>query len=108
MIATPAVGATPAVSEASASGSPYGAYPINYKQVVTAWLRTVVPAPANALIQWQTEPKPGDLPDPSGRRLYGYLVTFNLGSRNSAGADGKMEAHAALIHDGQVVAASGF
>jgi hypothetical protein len=90
------------------SGSPYGVYPANYKEIVTAWLKTRLPDPANTQIQWQTEPKPADLPGLAGRKLYGYLVIFSTSSRNGAGAASRMQTHAALIHDGQVVRANGF
>jgi len=92
----------------SAPTSPYGAYPANYKEIVTAWLKTKVPDAASTTIQWQTEPKPADLPGPTGRKLYGYLVIFNTSSRNSAGLAGRMQTHAALIRDGQILKADGF
>ncbi len=90
------------------TGSLYGAYPENYREIVKDWLKSRLPDPANTLIQWQAQPKPADLPGGSGARLYGYLVTFGLSSKDGAGLTGKMQAHAALIHDGQVIAADGF
>jgi len=89
-------------------GSPYGAYPANYKTIVTDWLRTMTLDPANTQIQWQTEPKPADLPGLAGKKLYGYLVIFSTISKNGASVAGKTQSHAALIHDGQVVRATGF
>ena len=98
-----------ATPQASApSGSPYGAYPANYKEIVIDWLKTKLPDPANTQIQWQTEPKPADLPGLAGRKLYGYLVIFSTSSKNRENLAGKMQTHAALIHDGHVVKASGF
>ncbi len=75
---------------------------------MTAWLKTKVPDAANTTIQWQTEPKPADLPGAAGRKLYGYLVIFNTSSRNGAGLAGRPQTHAALIRDGQVLKADGF
>ncbi len=98
--------ATPVAPQTS--GSLYGAYPQNYKEIVKDWLKSRLPDPTNTLIQWQAQPKPADLPNGSGARLYGYLVTFGLSSKDGAGLPGKMQAHAALIHDGQVVGADGF
>ncbi|MEP6685483.1 MAG: S1/P1 nuclease [Verrucomicrobiota bacterium] len=107
---SPAIVAAPiATPQASApSGSPYGVYPANYKEIVTTWLKTKVPDPANTQIQWQTEPRPADLPGLAGRKLYGYLVIFSTSSKNGAAPAGRMQTHAALIHDGHVVKANGF
>ena len=110
--ASPSAGIPPAPSatpQASApSGSPYGAYPANYKEIVTNWLEIRVPDPANTQIHWQPEPKPADLPGLAGRKLYGYLVIFSTSSKNHAGLAGRRQTHAALIHDGQVVKANDF
>ena len=106
----PAVVAAPsAIPQASApNASPYGAYPANYKEILTAWLKAKMPDFATTTIQWQTEPKPADLPGPGGRKLYGYLVIFNTSSTNGAGPAVRPLTHAALIRDGQVVKADGF
>jgi hypothetical protein len=105
-VAVAAPSATPQPSAPNAS--PYGAYPANYKEILAAWLKTKMPDFATTTIQWQTEPKPADLPGPGGRKLYGYLVIFNSSSRNGVGPATKTLTHAALIHDGQVVKADGF
>ena len=55
-------------------------------------------------IDWQTEPKPANLPGPNGRPLYGYLVIFNTRTANRGGA----QTRGALIRDGKVINASGF
>jgi hypothetical protein len=81
----------------------YGDYPANYKEIVTSWVASNVPQQA-AHIEWQTEPKPSDLPTTRGRHVYGYLVIFN--SRANPGAISKT--HSALIRDGKVVNMSGF
>jgi hypothetical protein len=104
--AAPSPGLVAAPSAPNAS--PYGAYPTNYKEIVTAWLKSNVPDAANTTIQFQTEPKPADLPGAAGRKLYGYLVIFNTSSRNGAGVAGRAQTHAALIRDGQVLKADGF
>jgi len=54
-------------------------------------------------IDWQTEPKPADLPDMRGQHRYGYLVIFNTASLNGA-----PKSHGLLIHDDEVISASGF
>jgi hypothetical protein len=99
---------SPTPQASAPSGSPYGAYPANYKEIVTDWLKTKMTDPTNTLIQWQTEPKPADLPGLAGRKHYGYLVIFSTSSKNQAGLAGKMQTHAALIHDGHVVKMNSF
>lgn len=87
-------------------GSLYGAYPENYKEIVTEWLKMKVPS--NTKIGWQSDPKPADLPDSMGRKFYGYLVIFSMDGNNpSAGSTG-MRTRAVLIHDGHVIKANGF
>ena len=90
------------------SSSPYGAYPTNYKQIITDWLTKKLPDPMNTMIQWQAEPKPGDLPDSAGKKVYGYLVIFSMGPRSRAGVASQMQTQTALIRDGQVVKMNGF
>jgi hypothetical protein len=76
--------------------SQFGAYPANYKEIVSAYLRARnIDATA---IDWQTQPKPADLPDASGRHLYGYLIIFNTGAKTRS----------VLIRDGNVINALGF
>jgi S1/P1 Nuclease len=99
---------SPTPEASASSSSSYGAYPTNYKQIVTDWLTIKLPDPLNTMIQWQAEPKPADLADSAGRKVYGYLVIFNIGPRSRAGVASKMQTHTALIHDGQVVRANGF
>ena len=74
-VPAPALWLLPALTPqpSAPNASPYGAYPTNYKEIVTAWLKVKVPDAANTTIQWQTEPRPADLPGASGRKLYGYL-----------------------------------
>jgi hypothetical protein len=55
-------------------------------------------------IDWQTEPKPVELPGLTGEHLYGYLVVFNTRARN----DATLQTRSALIHDGRVIYALGF
>ncbi len=104
-VESPAVEAAPAQSPASnPTATPlYGNYPANYKEIVTAWITSNAPRQA-AHIEWQTEPKPSDLPTAKARHVYGYLVIFN--SRANPAEIPKT--HAALIRDGKVVNMSGF
>jgi len=106
----PVAVAAPSVmpQQSAPNASPYGAYPANYKEILTAWLKTKMPGFATTTIQWQTEPKPADLPGPGGRKLYGYLVIFNTSSRSGTGPAVRSLTHAALIRDGQVLKADGF
>lgn len=76
--------------------SPFGSYPANYKEIVIAYLQAQRFSAAG--IDWQSEPKPADLPDASGRHHYGYLVIFNTGAKTRS----------VLIRDGAVVNAAGF
>ena len=80
--------------------SDFGAYPENYKEIVTAWMK------ANRLdashVDWQGDPKPSQLAVGKGQYLSGYLVIFNIPDR--AGA----KTRSVLIRDGAVVNNSGF
>jgi hypothetical protein len=93
----------PVSSAAAARAGPisdFGAYPANYKDIVTAWMN------ANRFdasrIEWQGDPKPSELAARNGLRLSGYLVIFNTPDR--AGA----KTRSVLIRDGAVVNNSGF
>ncbi|MGI9087489.1 MAG: S1/P1 nuclease [Chthoniobacterales bacterium] len=98
----------PAPSASAPDASPYGMFPSDYKKIVGDWLRKTVRDPTNAMVQWQSEPKPADLADVGGRKIYGYLVIVGVGSKSSTGVVGPMQTHTVLIHDDQVVKASGF
>ena len=96
----PAQTATAAPVAEGHSGSEFGKFPDNYKEIVTAWMKS------NKLdasrIDWQGEPKPADVPAEHGRKLSGYLVIFNTPDR--AG----MKTRSVLIRDGAIVSNSGF
>ena len=85
----------------------YGEYPKNYQEIITKWLDTILVDARSAQIEWVEPPKPGDLPDPKGKRLYGYLVQFKVNSRNRFGTYTGMQKHKALIRDGNVIKATG-
>jgi|GEM_PF-344639 len=99
---------SPAPISTPAASSTYGAYPANYKQIITDWLQTQLNDPTSAIIVWQTEPKPADLPGKDGTKLYGYLVIFSVNARNRFGAYTGVQSHGALIRDGEVVKGTGF
>ncbi|MEY2483717.1 MAG: hypothetical protein QOK24_2245 [Verrucomicrobiota bacterium] len=94
--------------EVIADPAVYGDYPKNYQEIVTNWLATKLVDPATAQIEWGGPPKPADLKDKSGKRLFGYLVEFKVNSRNRFGAYTGMQKHGALIRDGNVVKGTGF
>ncbi|MEY2574417.1 MAG: hypothetical protein QOJ87_2630, partial [Verrucomicrobiota bacterium] len=84
-------------------------YPTNYQEIVTSWLQTVLIDAPSAQIEWVTAPKPGTMPEKKhGKALFGYLVEFKLNSRNRFGAYTGMQKKTVLIHDGQVIKATGF
>jgi hypothetical protein len=85
----------------------YGAYPINYKDIVTKWLATKLVDPASAQIDWEGDPQPADL-GKNGQHLYGWLVKFKVNSRNRFGASTGKQAHGALIRNGEVIQGTGF
>jgi hypothetical protein len=87
-------------SSTAAPQSPYGEYPANYKEVITGWLRKN--QRANGKIDWQTEPKPSDLPRANGQPLRGYLVIFNTTEQ------GRSKTRSVLIRDGAIVNNTGF
>jgi hypothetical protein len=99
---------SPASTSVPATSSTYGVYPANYKQIITDWLQTQLNDPTSAIIVWQTEPKPADLPGKDGKKLYGYLVIFSVNARNRFGAYTGVQSHGALIRDGGVVKGTGF
>lgn len=90
------------------AGAAYGAYPANYKELVTAWLNSSLGDPKSAEIKWLGEPRPGELDVGKGQKVAGFLVDFSVNARNIFGAPTGMQKHTALIRDGQVVTATGF
>ncbi|MEY2493456.1 MAG: hypothetical protein QOH24_2407 [Verrucomicrobiota bacterium] len=94
--------------EVIADPSVYGDYPKNYQEIITKWLATVLVDPNSAQIEWVSPPKPADLPDKDGKRLFGYLVEFKVNSRNRFGAYTGTQKHGALIRDGNVIKGTGF
>ena len=80
----------------------YGAYPVNYKEIVMKWLNEQLLDVASARIDWTSEPKPVDL-GKNGEHLYGYLVTFNVNARNRFGSYTGKQQHGALIKNGEVI-----
>jgi hypothetical protein len=102
----PATSATP---EPSVVSDPvYGEYPTRYKGLIMDWLYQHLHDPLSAKVEWQGEPKRGDLPDARGRKVYGYLVLFSVNSRNRFGAYTGKQTHGALIRNGAIVQVSGF
>ena len=89
-------------------GAVYGAYPSNYKEIITSWLNTNLGDPRSAQIKWLGEPRPGELNVGKGRIISGFLVDFSVNARNIFGASTGAQKHTALIRDGQVVTATGF
>jgi hypothetical protein len=89
---------TPAASPAS----PFGAYPANFREIVTTFLKTKGLNGAN--IDWQGDPKQADMPQRPGSHFYGYLVIFNTPAYNGTGP----KTRSVLIRDGQIVSANGF
>jgi hypothetical protein len=108
--------AAPAVARAetneiqiTADPALHGEYPKNYQEIITNWLQTVLADAPSAQIQWITVPKPGSLPEKrNGKALFGYLVELKVNSRNQFGAYTGMQKHTVLIHNGQVIKATGF
>ena len=86
----------------------YGDYPKKYQEIIINWLATKLVDFASAKIEWGSPPKPAELPDKNGKKLFGYLVEFKVNSRNRFGARTGMQKHGALIRDGQVIKATGF
>lgn len=81
--------------------SDFGSYPANYQEIVTTWMKKY--SLNGSRIEWQGEPKPGEMPGPDGRNWSGYLVIFNTPDRNS-----RMKTRSVLIRDGVIVANKGF
>ena len=90
------------------TGAVYGAYPANYKEIITTWLNTNLGDPRSAEIKWLSEPRPGELDVGKGRKVAGFLLDFSVNARNIFGAPTGFQKHTALIRDGQVVTATGF
>ncbi len=55
--------------------SAYGTYPAGSKEIVSAWMKTN--GFDSAKIDWQSAPKPAEVPGANGRHSSGYLVIFN-------------------------------
>ena len=110
MWVTPLPGQTtpPPAASATAPASIYGAFPTEFKALITAWLETQLLDASSARIEWVGEPKPADLPAVDGTQLHGYRVDFKVNSRNRFGSYTGMQRHGVLIHDGQVIKGIGF
>jgi hypothetical protein len=80
----------------------YGPYPTNYKEIVTKWLETQLVDAGSARIEWNGDPKPGDL-GTKDEHLYGYVVYFKVNARNRFGTYTGMQNHGALIRKGEVI-----
>lgn len=90
------------------ANSVYGAYPTNYKEIVTNWLNSALVDPKSVKIDWLGEPHPGELAVGQGKQVNGFLVDFTVNARNIFGAYTGAQRHTALVRDGQVVTATGF
>jgi hypothetical protein len=96
-----------AIAETQADIPLYGAYPANYKEIVTQWLNKQLIDPDSARIEWNGEPKSADL-GKNGEHLYGYLVNFTVNARNRFGGYTGNQKHAVLIRNGEVIKGLGF
>jgi hypothetical protein len=105
---SPTASATPTPRQTPAPDPLYGEYPVKYKDIIMDWLYTHLHDPPSAKIEWQTEPKRADLPGPRGRKLYGYLVLFTVNAKNQFGTYTGKQSHGILIHDDDVIKATGF
>jgi hypothetical protein len=85
----------------------YGPYPKNYKEIVWNWLQGMLLDADSAKIEWQGDPKPADL-GKNGEHIYGWLVEFQVNSRNRFGQYTGKQSHGALIRDDQVIKGTGF
>ena len=84
-----------------------GAYPKNYKEIVWNWMQGELVDADSAKIEWQGDPKPADL-GKGNNHLYGWLVEFNVNSRNRFGTYTGKQSHGALVRDNQVIKGLGF
>jgi hypothetical protein len=97
-----------ASTQPAADVAKYGPYPTEYMSIVKDWLGTQLLDPSSAVVEFESQPKPGDLPAKDGSRIFGYLVEFKVNSRNRFGAYTGMQRHGALIRNGEVVRGTGF
>ncbi|MEO5719239.1 MAG: hypothetical protein ABIR29_11815 [Chthoniobacterales bacterium] len=86
----------------------YGAYPTQYKEIISTWLNASLGDPRSAEIKFLGEPRPGELDVGKGQKVAGFLVDFSVNARNIFGAPTGAQKHIALIRDGKVVTATGF
>ena len=96
-----------AIAEPQADTARYGAYPGNYKEIVTQWLNKQLIDPDSARIEWNGEPTPADQ-GKNGEHLYGYLLNFTVNARNRFGGYTGKQKHAVLIRNGEVIKGLGF
>ncbi len=86
----------------------YGTYPAKYQEIILTWLNKSLVDPRSVQVKWLGEPRPGELDVGKGRKVAGFLVDFSVNARNMFGAYTGAQKHTALLHDGQVVTATGF
>jgi hypothetical protein len=97
------------VMEIGADPKLHGPYPANYQDIINKFLQTVLIDGASARIEWVSGPKPGTMPEKkNGNALFGYIVEFKVNSRNRFGTYTGMQKKTVLIHDNEVVKATGF
>jgi hypothetical protein len=106
--ATPTASTTPTPARSATVDPLCGEYPTNYKNIVMDWLYSHLQDPVSAKVEWQGEPQRTELPAGRGRKLHGYLVLFTVNARNQFGAPTGKQNHGLLIHNGEVIKATGF
>ena len=99
-VASPPTATANPQSTTASPAADFGTYPANYKEIITTWMNKY--SLDASRIEWQGEPKPGEMPAPDGKHWSGYLVTFN--TPDAAG----MKTRSVLIREGVIVANSGF
>ncbi len=98
----------PTIERAQSPAPDYGAYPQNYREIVTAWLNSSLGDPKSVQVKWLGEPKPGQLAVTKDQQVSGYLVEFTVNARNVFGSYTGPQKHTALVRDGKVITATGF
>jgi hypothetical protein len=99
-----------AAETASPSASPAadcGPYPKLYKENIWNWLQKSLVDANSAKIEWLGEPKCTDM-GKGDQHIYGWLVDFNINSRNRFGTYTGKQKHGALIRNGEVIKGIGF
>lgn len=102
----PISGATPDFK--ATSDSEYGVFPIAWKEIIEAWMKTRLVDPKSAVFEWLGEPRPAEVEFKNKSKEKGYFVEFRVNSRSTFGNVTGWQKRWVLLRNGEVIKGTGF